>query len=127
MRTRAHLRARTINFFSMRMTSFPLPKTNTGLPLLIRGSRLRYWLCSSLKRPSLGRTSKPLLLLVFVPFLRRNDSKSGVLPQVMGRAPSVRMPRPSATVVYRRLVSCMVRWIMLNIVRTSSASSALLN
>jgi hypothetical protein len=39
-----------------------LSKNKTGLPLLLEGSRLRYWLCPSLKRPQFGRASKPLPL-----------------------------------------------------------------
>jgi hypothetical protein len=44
--------------------TFFRPKRNATDHRFLLGSRLRYWLCPSLKRPELGRASKPLLRVI---------------------------------------------------------------
>src|SRR5919112_3901982 len=49
------------------------PKAKRNQPPLFVGSRLRYWLCPSLKRPWLERASKPLLWVVRLPSSHSSD------------------------------------------------------
>src|SRR5215217_7595036 len=81
-----------------RQSHLLFPKAKRNRPPLFVGSRLRYWLYPSLKRPWLERASKPLLWVVRLPSAHSSDCvrrvKTFCLLELL-RTPSMRSAQNS--------------------------------